>query len=81
MEACDVELLVRPDEVGYGGSEPGEAHVVQVVGVRVNGVLVPVPRGSRVRVEGAAGSGALWVTLSLAPSRLVVLADEGEAAL
>jgi hypothetical protein len=74
LEGCEVVLVMRAGEVF---ADPEAPHVVQVVGVRVDGVEVPVPRGSRVRVEGLVGREGLAVTVTLLPSRLELVEEAG----
>jgi hypothetical protein len=67
LDACEVVVVTRAGEVF---SDPEAPHVVQAVGVRVNGVVVPLPRGSRVQIGGLVGREGLAVTVTLLPSSL-----------
>lgn len=74
MEGCEVVVVLRAGEVF---ADPEAPHVVQAVGVRLNGVAVPLPRGSRVSVSGLVGREGLAVTVTLLPSRLELVEEDG----
>ncbi len=70
-DGCAVQVAV-----GQLGDEPEGPGMLLLRRVRVNGVELPLPRGSRVRLEGRTSLEAVAVTVTFVPSRLELVAED-----